>query len=87
VVHRLRVSATRTTLDRLWSTSGLVFQAVLLLGVLLAVSDERAGAWLLLAAVTGLVATHLAISFVAYRRIMRRPWPEVAPPNDDDWDD
>ncbi len=42
-------------------------------------SDERAGAWLLLAAVTGLVAAHLAISLVAYRRVMRRPWPQVAP--------
>jgi hypothetical protein len=80
------VTATRTSLDRLWSTGGLVLQAVLLLGVLLAVSEERGGAWLLLAAVTGLVALHLAISVVAYRRVMRRPWPAVAPLSDD-WDD
>ena len=80
------MSATRTSLDRLWSTGGLALQAVLLLGVLLAVADERAGAWLLLAAVTGLVALHLAISVVAYRRVMSRPWPAVAP-LDDDWDD
>ena len=64
-----------------------MLQAVLLLGVLLAVSEERAGAWLLLAAVTGLVALHLAISVVAYRRIMRRPWPAVAALPDEDWHD
>ena len=83
MVHHTVVS---TTLDRLWSRSGLVFQAVLLVGILLAIRDERAGAWLLLAAVTGLVAAHLAISLVAYRRVMRRPWPLVAPLADD-WDD
>ena len=86
MVHHTVVSTTRTELDRLWSRSGLVFQAVLLVGILLAVSDERAGAWLLLAAVTGLVLAHLAISVVAYRRIMRRPWPQVAPLADD-WDE
>ncbi len=56
-----------------------------LVGVLAAVGDRRVGAWLLLAAVTGLVLTHLAISFVAYRRVMRRAWPQVRPL--DDWDD
>ena len=81
------MAATRTTLDRLWSTSSIVFQAVLLLGVLAAVSDRDVGAWLLLAAVMGLVLAHLTISVVAYRRIMRRPWPQVEPPRDDDWDD
>lgn len=81
------MSATRTSLDRLWSSGGLALQAVLLLGALLAVSDERAGAWLLLVALTALVALHLVISVVAYRRIMRRPWPQVAPLPDDDWDD
>ncbi len=79
------MGAPRDSLERLWSTTGIAFQAVLLAGVLAAVGDRRVGAWLLLAAVTGLVLTHLAISFVAYRRVMRRPWPQVR--SLDDWDD
>ena len=74
-------------LERLWSATAVLLQAVLLLGILLAVAEERVGAWLLLAAVVGLVAMHLALSLVAYRRIMRRPWPQVEPQRDDDWDD
>ncbi|MDQ3162000.1 MAG: hypothetical protein WKF65_08770 [Gaiellaceae bacterium] len=79
------MAAPRDSLERLWSTTGILLQAVLLVGVLAAVGDRRVGAWLLLAAVTGLVLTHLAISFVAYRRVMRRAWPQVQPL--DDWDD
>ncbi len=79
------MAAPRDSLERLWSTTGIFLQAVLLVGVLAAVGDRRVGAWLLLAAVTGLVLTHLAISFVAYRRVMRRAWPQVRPL--DDWDD
>ncbi|MBA3427757.1 MAG: hypothetical protein H0U07_04190 [Actinobacteria bacterium] len=79
------MAAPRDSLERLWSTTGILLQAVLLVGVLAAVGDRRVGAWLLLAAVTGLVLTHLAISFVAYRRAMRRAWPQVRPL--DDWDD
>jgi len=79
------MDASRETLERLWSTTGILFQAVLLVGVVAAVAEHQVGAWLLLLAVTGLVATHLAISFVAYRRIMRRPWPQVR--SLDDWDD
>jgi hypothetical protein len=81
------MDASSPPLERLWSASGILLQAALLLGILLAVAEKRVGAWLLLAAVVGLVAAHLAISLVAYRQIMRRPWPQVEPLSDDDWDD
>lgn len=70
-------------LDGLWRQLDVAFAALLLLGVFVAVGGSRTGAWLLLAALAGLITTHLAISIVSYRRTMSRPWPQVEPLHDD----
>jgi len=75
-------------LNGLWRQIDVAFTALLLIGVFVALGGSRTGAWLLLAALAGLVAGHLAISVVSYRRTMSRPWPAVQPLHDDPlWDD
>jgi hypothetical protein len=71
----------------LWNTLSRVFMGLLLAGAVAALADLRVAAWALaLAGLTGIVASHLGISAVAYRRTMRREWPQVEPlPADDDW--
>jgi membrane protein implicated in regulation of membrane protease activity len=46
--------------------------------------ESRPLALIAVAALTVQFCTHLAVSVVAYRRIMRRPWPAVPPREDDD---
>ena len=79
----LRRGAT-TGLERLWTWADTVFTGVLLVGVGSAVAGWVGSAAILAAALGGLLASHLAISLVAYRRVMRRPWPKVAPLADED---
>ncbi len=46
----------------------------------------RGGAFLMLTAVVGSISCHLVIGITSYRSVMRRPWPKVAPlDDDDDW--
>ncbi|MDQ3066937.1 MAG: hypothetical protein M3R12_07290 [Actinomycetota bacterium] len=73
-------------LERLWRLSGLVFQVPLAVGAIAAVAGWRPSALLIFCALAGLVASHVAISVVSYRRTMRRPWPRVEPLHDDPWD-
>ena len=72
-------------LQRLWRRLDLVFKAVLVAGAVAAASGWRPAAAVLLAALAGLVGSHVAIGVVAYRRTMRRPWPRVEPLPDEDW--
>jgi hypothetical protein len=66
--------------------SGLVWLVLLVGGGYAAVLGWRGGAFLMLAAVCGTISGHLLIGVSEYRRIMRRPWPDVAPLDDeDDW--
>ena len=46
---------------------------------------RRWGAYLLMGDVTAQVGIHLAVGVAAYRDVMRRAWPTVAPL--EDWDD
>jgi hypothetical protein len=46
----------------------------------------RPGAFLMLAAVCATIAGHLLVGVTEYRRVMRRPWPEVSPLEDDEDD-
>ena len=74
------------TLVRLWGRVGNVTTTLILVGALGALSGWRPSAWLLVAALTAVVAGHLVISAIAYRRTMQREWPRVEPlPDDDDW--
>ena len=46
--------------------------------------DWRTGALIAAAAVIGSIAMHVLQGIASYRRVMRRPWPQVPPLEDDD---
>lgn len=56
-------------------------------GALVATVGVRTWAWVTVAGFAFAVVAHVAIAVVAFRRTMRRPWPQVAPLTDDDGDD
>jgi hypothetical protein len=74
-----RLAAGALQLDALWTL-------LLIVGAYGAALGWRPGAYLLLTAVFGLLAGHLLAGLIEYRRIMRRPWPQVPPLTDDDDD-
>ena len=57
---------------------------VMTVGLCAAAYGWRPGAYLLITAVLGYIATHLLIGVTEYRRVMRRAWPKVSPLEDDD---
>jgi hypothetical protein len=68
----------------------LASTALLMLGIVggyAAVLGWRDGVFLMLAWALLTFAWHLAVGITAYRSVMARPWPQVAPLEDDDWDD
>ena len=70
---------------RLWLLSLPVYDAVFLACALAAVfAGWRPAAFVIVAAFTMLLAVHLLVGAVAYRRVMNRPWPRVRPLDDDD---
>jgi hypothetical protein len=71
---------------RLLTVVYLVAIGVMYAGIAAAVFGWKPSAWLMLSGAAGFGAIHLAGGIVEYRRVMRRPWPRVAPlPDDDDW--
>jgi hypothetical protein len=64
---------------------GPFWTLVMIVGVYAAALGWRPAAYLLLTALLGLVAGHLVMGITEYRRVMKRPWPDVAPLDDDDW--
>jgi hypothetical protein len=73
--------------EKLSATGDLGLTLVLLAGAAAAILfDWRAGALIAAAAVVGSIALHVLQGIVSYRRVMRRPWPQVAPLEDDDDD-
>jgi hypothetical protein len=71
-------------LHRLWAWLGSVAGAGLGLAGLAALGGWGPAGWILVAALAALVAGHVWISAVSYRRTMRREWPRVEPLTDDD---
>ena len=66
--------------------SGLLWPWALTVGGFSAALGWRPGAWLLLGAVGAHIALDVAVGVTAYRDVMSRPWPPVAPLRDDeDW--
>jgi hypothetical protein len=64
--------------------------ALLLLGVIggyAALLGWRDGVFLMLAWALITFAWHLVAGVTAYRSVMARPWPRVAPLTDGEWDD
>lgn len=58
--------------------------AGILAGFLTAIAGWRIGAFVMLGAVCLDFTWHLAAGIAGYRSVMRRPWPKVAPLDDDD---
>jgi hypothetical protein len=56
-------------------------------GALVATVSIRSFAWVVVAGLAFGTAAHVAIAVVAFSRTMRRPWPQITPLADDDWDD
>jgi hypothetical protein len=57
-----------------------------IVGGFAALAGQRWGAYVLVANLVLQVGFHLLVGGWAYRDVMTRPWPKVAPLNDDDWD-
>ncbi|MEO5576794.1 MAG: hypothetical protein ABIR67_01740 [Gaiellaceae bacterium] len=71
-------------LERVWSVSGIALQGLLLAGIYVAFVGWKPSAWIMIGTLSAIVTGHIALSIVAYRRTMSRPWPKVAPLQDDD---
>jgi hypothetical protein len=74
-------------LDRAWLLVERLQLPWLLVGGIAAAAGERWGAYVLVAQIVFQVAAHLLVGGANYRRVMARPWPQVAAVPDDDWDD
>ena len=57
-----------------------------IVGGLAAVAGRRWGAYVLIANLVVKIGSDLIVGAWAYREVMTRPWPKVAPLDDDDWD-
>ena len=57
---------------------------VMMAGLYGAAFGWRPGAYLMITGLLGDIVGHLLIGITEYRRVMRRPWPQVAPLDDDD---
>jgi len=63
-----------------------LFTLLIVVGALAAIAGWFPGIYLALAGFFGHLAGHLIVGRVGYREVMRRPWPEVHPlDDDDDW--
>jgi hypothetical protein len=78
------VSATTLRFTRLWGYVDAACLPLLLVGVFGAAARWHPAAYLLVAAVAVPVVGHVAVAVAAYRDVMRRPWPKVAPTAPDD---
>lgn len=79
------MAATETPLSKAWTLTPHVCGAVMLVGIYGALMNWRIGAYLAVAGVFGMIAGHVVIGLIAYRRVMARPWPKVPPLSNDDW--
>ena len=71
---------------RLWRMVGILDMPAFIVGGLAAIAGHRWGAYVLVANLIVQIGFHLIIGAWAYREVMTRPWPKVAPLDDDDWD-
>jgi hypothetical protein len=82
------VTARREELPRLdeilWRLSSAWLLLLIAGGYGAVLAHWRTGGFVMLGAVLAQIATHLFVGVRAYRRVMRRPWPQVRAL--DDWD-
>ena len=72
--------------ERVWLCASGVSLGVLFVGVCLVPIGWAGAAALLVGGLFGHLATHVGAAIGTYRRVMARPWPDVAPINEDDWE-
>lgn len=72
---------------RLWRLVSLLDMPALFAGGIAAVAGQRWGAYVLVVNVFVQIAFHVAVGRWAYRDVMSRPWPQVSPVAEDEWDD
>jgi hypothetical protein len=70
---------------KLWGLVEILDPLALVVGGFAALTGHRWGAYVLLANLVVRIGSHLLVGRWAYRDVMARPWPKVAPL--DDWDD
>jgi hypothetical protein len=69
-----------------WRLATLGFDVVAVVAGIAALARWSPSAWILVTALGAMVAIHVGVGAIAYRRTMRRPWPAVRPlADDDDW--
>ena len=71
-------------LAELWRLSAPVCTLAMLGGGYSAVLGWHPGAYIAIGGMVCLIASHSLLGVIAYRRVMSRPWPKVAPLSDDD---
>jgi hypothetical protein len=80
------MAAREPGLTLVWSLATLGFDVVAGFAAIAALASWDPSAWILVTALGALIAVHVGVGAIAYRRTMRRPWPAVSPlPDDDDW--
>jgi hypothetical protein len=72
---------------RLWRLVAIVDLPAFLIGGLAAIAGHRWGAYVLIGNLVVQIGSHLVLGWRAYRDVMTREWPKVAPRDDEDWDD
>jgi hypothetical protein len=71
---------------RLWRVVALFNTPAFVVGGFAGLTGPRWGAYLLVVNLTVQIGFHLILGAWAYRDVMTRPWPKVAP-LDDDWNE
>ena len=71
----------------LWRIVTIVDLPAFFIGALAAIAGHRWGAYVLIANLVLQIGFHLIVGWGAYREVMTREWPNVAPLNDEEWDD
>jgi hypothetical protein len=71
---------------QLWRVVKILDAPALIVGCLAASAGHRWGAYLLIVNVAVQMGAHLAVGTWAYHDVMTRPWPNVPPLDDEDWD-
>jgi hypothetical protein len=72
---------------RVWQLVRVLETPAIFVGALAAATGHRWGAYVLLTNLVVQIGSHVAVGSLAYRDVMSRPWPNVAPLDDDEWDD
>jgi hypothetical protein len=80
---------TRSTpeLLKIWRVVSVLNMPALMVCGLAALTGHRWGAYLLITNLVMQIGFHLIVGASAYRDVMTRPWPKVAPLAHEDWDD